>query len=151
VDWPLEPLLLTLGSRAELITAGDYNSDNPPLGQHLGAWAREVQAFIEVPLDCEVTEFIALEDFYASQLNRAGIDRTLNELSGDVREPVEEWLREGPDAEFIRLTEPDTEGLLIKAELVEATTGQIWDSRIPRLGLARAAIEAAARQGRWNV
>jgi hypothetical protein len=143
VRWPVDQLLQHLGVNAALLTAGDEYND-PPLASRLRSWASEVEAFIEVPLDSSTSEMIALEDYRASLLNRGDIGDMVEELPADVREAVERWLGEGPDAEFLSLTEPDDDHLLIRADIDDAPEGKLWDSRVPQRGLARIALERRA-------
>ena len=142
--WPLDQLLQHLGESASLLTTGDELGD-PSLASRLRAWASEVEAFIDVPLGSN-SELIALEDYRGSLINRDDIDDRLHELPVDVRDAVEGWLRDGPDAEFLSLTEPDDDHLLIRADIDDAPEGKIWDSRVPRSGLTRIALEREARK-----
>ena len=142
--WPLDRLLQHLGENASLLTAGDEYRD-PSVASRLRAWASEVEGFIDVPLGSS-SELIALEDYRGSLINRGDIDDKLHKLPADVRDAVEGWLRDGPDAEFLSLTEPDDDRLLIRADLDDTPEGKIWDSRVPRGGLARIALKREARR-----
>lgn len=115
------------------------------MASSLAAWAREVEAFSEVPLG-SISEFYAPEGLRDSLINREVIDNKLAVLPHDVRLEVEQWLRDGPDAEFIRLTESDNDRLLVRADFCDAADGGIWASRVPRRGVARAALEREARK-----
>lgn len=100
-------------------------------------------AFVEVPL-APGSEPYALEDYRGSLINRETIDEKLEALPREVRKEVARWLRDGPDAEFLRLTEADEDRLLIRADFCDKSAAQIWNSRVPRRGLARVALEREA-------
>jgi hypothetical protein len=136
VSWPIGRLLGQLGLRAGLLTSEDASGWSLAMG--LRAWAAEVEAFIDVPLDSDVGEFIALEDLRGSLLNREGIEDLLRELPADVRAMVEQWLADGPDAEFVRLTEPDLDRLLRRADLVSRAPALVCQGSAARARACRA-------------
>ena len=140
--WPLDQLIADLAESAPLVTATNDAGD-PSLASRLATWTSEVEACIYISPG-ESSELIAFHDYWASLDTRDDIDCLARELPADVRIAVESWLRDGPDAEFVRLTEPDDDHLLVRAGLVDDPEGEIWDSRVPRDGLARTALEREA-------
>ena len=143
--WPLDQLLEELGDSAVLVTAGGDDS----LASRLKAWTREVETCIDIPPG-ESGELTAFHDFWASVSTRDDIDYLSRELPAHVRDVVEGWLRDGPDAEFVRLTEPDDGHLLVRAGIVDEGDEMLWDCRVPRRGLARLALEHEAIKNNPN-
>ena len=86
----------------------------------------------------------AVEDYGAMLGARSRLDRALASI-GTWDSELGHRLREGLDADFIAVTEPDEHGLLSKAGLQSSPGwGGWWSDRIPQSGAVRARLEARA-------
>jgi hypothetical protein len=118
-------------------------ADDFSVSERVRAWICEVASFVDVPLESDAGQ---LADFDASLGTRRGIDEDLAELPPHVARKIEAWLTIGPDAEFVALTEPDPDRLLLRADVVEFDDAKPWNSRVPKRGLMREELEREARR-----
>ena len=84
-----------------------------------------------------------LADYEALLHTRAYIEKALKVIRKADLALVANWLREDVDNAFKRMTEEDTAGLLVQAEVLDSTTWkrEWWFSRMPLRGLIRNFID----------